>query len=207
MNERDLALVDSIMGEIRNMRNSTALIFNTTFTQIGKTNLLLLKGLLDIEEESGFFVVLDRPHQYMSYLLHMHEISQDKLWYVDTMTHMSGGKKESKDNVDFLEGPFHIENLFNKFELQESTNIGEGVISPKDMDFFLIDNVSTMLNYNTMDRVEEFIGSFRDFIDSHTHLMGGVTIDRDSHPELSEILVDHFDYMVDIEELKKDVIG
>ncbi len=207
MNDRDLALVDAILDEIRNMRNSTALVFNTNFTQIAKTNLLLLKGLLDIDEESGFFVVLDRPHQYMSYLLHMHKIGQEKLWYIDTVTHMSGVKKETEENVDFLEGPFHIENLFDKFELQEGNAIGERAISPKNIDFFLIDNISTMLNYNTMKRVEEFILSFEDFIDSHSHIMGGITIDRDSHPELSEVILDHFDYMVDIEEIKKEVIG
>ncbi len=205
MNERDLLLAERLMEEIRGLRNSAKLIFNTTFTQIGKANLLLLKGLLDIERESGFFVVLDRPHQYMSYLLKMHDVSQEKLWFIDAVTHTSGLKKEEKTNVNFLEGPFHIENLFQVFK-SDKIQHSSGFHSMESIDFFLIDNIATMLNYNDMDRVEELIESFSEFLKIHPHMVGGVTIDKESNPELSEILTEHFDYLIEMNDLKKEVL-
>lgn len=202
MNERDLILAERMMEEIRGLRNSAKIIVNTNFTQIGKTNLLLLKGLLDIERENGFFVALDRPHQYMSYLLHMHEVTQDNLWFIDAVTHTSGLRRKERDNVNFLEGPFHIENLFDNLNIGVD---GCSFLSPERIDFFIIDNVATMLNYNDTVRVEEFIVSFSDFIKIHDHIIGCVTIDKESNPELSEILVEHFDYMIDMDTLKKEV--
>ncbi len=205
MNERDLLLAERMMEEIRAHRNSATIMINTTFTQIGKTNLLLLKGLLDIEGETGFFTVLDRPHQYMSYLLKMHEVNQENLWFIDAVTHMSGLKREENNQVNFLEGPFHIENLFEVVELgikQTKTTFH----SIESIDFFIVDNIATMLNYNDMNRVEELIISFHNFLKTHPHMMGGVTIDKESNPELSEILTEHFDYMIEMEDLKKEVL-
>ncbi len=203
MNERDLYRAEQLMEEISGHRNSAMFIFNTKFTQIGKTNLLLLKGLLDIEGESGFFVVLDRPHQYMSYLLRMHKVNQKNLWFIDGVTHTSGLEREERDNVNFLEGPFHIETLFDNMEFG-GMGVEKGFLSPESVDFFLIDNIASMLNYNEVNRVESFIISFSDFIKTHSHIMGGVTIDKESNPELSEILMEHFDYMIDTENMNKE---
>lgn len=204
MNKRDLYLAESIMDEVRGLRNAGKFIFNTKFTQVGKANLLLLKGLLDIEGESGFFISLDRPHQYMAYLLRMHDVDDKDLWFIDAITHMSGTRVQEKEQVDFLEGPFHIETLFNTFDFGAETST-HAIPSPEMVDFFLIDNIATMLNYNDMNRVEEFIISFSGFINDHKHIIGGVTIAKETHPELSEILISHFDYMIDIEELKKEL--
>lgn len=204
MNEKDLALVEKIMSEIRKVRNTSTIVFNANFTKIGKTNLLLLKGLLDVEKESGFFVVLDRPHQYMSYLLNMHGVNEEFLWYVDTATHMSGGAKKEEDNVNFVEGPFHIERLFEAFEAQGEGKSLSSLRSPEKVDFMLIDNIATMLNYNSTENVTNFIKNFQDFVKDHSHMLGGVTIDDGSQPELNEILTEHFDYRIDIKELKKE---
>ncbi len=205
MNDKDLALVEKIMQEIKKVRNTSTIVFNTNFTQIGKSNLLLLKGLLDHEKESGFFVVLDRPHQYMSYLLHMHDVGEEYLWFVDTVTHMSGGAKEEEDNVNFVEGPFHINRLFEAFEPHDDGKSLSALRSPEKVDFMMIDNLATMLNYNTTEKVTDFIKNYQGFVKDHSHMLGGVTIDGESQPEMNEILTEHFDYRIDIKELKKEV--
>ncbi len=204
MNEKDMILAELLMKQIRAHHNSSLVVFNTNFMQMGKTNLLLLKGLLDFEGEKGFFVTLDRPHQYMSYLLQMHEVGQDNLWFIDSVTHVSGTKKEDKKHVNFLEGPFHIEKLFDKIELGGDLAT-QSFLSTEKIDFILIDNIATMLNYNEVSRVEEFINSFYDFLKSQDHILGGVTIDKDSNPELSEILIEYSDYIVDLEKMKMKV--
>lgn len=204
MNEKDIEIAKKVAEEINGVGNSDSIVFDTNFTQIGKTNLLLLKGLLDIENKNGFFVVLDRPHQYMSYLLSMHDVSQENIWFIDGVTHQSGGKEEAKQNVNFLEGPFHIENLLDNIEYNIKQSKGE-FPSPEKIDFFLIDNIAAMLNYNSIDNIESFIESFSDFIDRYQHVMGGMTVDKESYPELTELLLEYFGFIIDIEETKKEV--
>ncbi len=203
MNEKNLELVKKIMNEIDQVDNPGTLLFNTSFTQIAKTNLLLLKGLLDMEEKKGYFVVLDRPHQYMAYLLHMHDVSQENIWYIDTVTHMSGQKKVDRDNVDFVEGTFHIEQLFDAFE--PGSDKESHFASPEDIDFVLIDNISSMLNYNSMDKIEEFVKSFKELISEYDDLMGCLVIDADSHPDLDKVIQKHISPVIDIKKFKEDL--
>ncbi len=204
MNRKDILLAEKIIEEIRGHRTSSMLIFNTNFTQIGKTNLLLLKGFLDIEKDHGFFIAVDRPHQYMSYLLSIHDVNQENLWFIDTVTHTSGLKKKNRDNVNFLDDLFHIERLLDDMKFH-SKDRSKSFLPLEKVDFFLMDNLANMLNYNHMDKVEEFIKSLCRFHEIHSHIVGAVTVDKESNPELSEILIEYFDYMVDIEELKKEV--
>lgn len=206
MNERDMKIVDKIFNELHEVETRGAVVFNANFTQVAKTNLLLLKGLMDIDDEKGLFVVLDRPHQYMSYLLHMHDVSQKNLWYIDTVTHMSGGRRKEEDNVNFLDDPFHIEELFDSFSTHGDLGFEGGFTDIDNIDFILLDNVATMLNYNTTKKVEDFIRMFHDFIKDNPHILGGLTIDPESNPELNEIINDYFDFMIDVEAIKKEAL-
>ncbi len=206
MNEKDLELVKKLMeriDEVRNEDNCSSFLFDTSFTQIAKTNLLLLKGFLDMKDTKGYFVVLDRPHQYMAYLLHMHDVSQENIWYIDTVTHMSGQERVEKDNVDFVDGPFHIEHLFDAFEPKSKKE--SNFASPEDIDFVLIDNISSMLNYNSMEKAEEFIKSFKELIDKSDGVMGCLVIDSDSHPELDSIIKKYLDKFIEIDSLKEEL--
>lgn len=203
MNEKNIELVKSIMGEIDNIDNPSTVLFDTSFTQIAKTNLLLLKGFLDMKDQKGYFVVLDRPHQYMAYLLHMHDISQDNIWYIDTVTHMSGEQKVDNENVDFIEGAFHIEQLFEKFDERESEN--SQFAQPDEVDFVLIDNISSMLNYNSMDNVEEFVKSFKELVDGYDNLMGCLVVDSDSHPDLDKVVRKYINPVIDVDKFKEEL--
>lgn len=204
MNERDLSVVENLMEKINGMEGhnpNLSLLVDTSFTQIAKTNLLLLKGFLDLEGEKGYFVVLDRPHQYMAYLLHMHDINQENIWYIDTVTSMSGEEKVDRDNVNFVDGPFHIDHLIDVFEPGEEK--GSRFASIDETDFVLIDNISSMLNYNSIDKVEEFIKLFKKMIDDSSGMLGCFVIDSDSHPELSKVLKEHIETHIDIDDCKE----
>ncbi|MGM0405940.1 MAG: hypothetical protein ACQEQM_07355 [Thermoplasmatota archaeon] len=200
MNPHDLNVIDKIFKELKEIENRGAVVFNANFTKIAKTNLLLLKGLMEIEGEKGLFVSLDRPHQYMSYLLKIHDVDQDDLWFIDAVTRMSGEKKNTEGNVDFLEDAFHVGDLFHY--LKEHN--GE-FLRIDDIDFIVIDNIATMLNYNRTAKVKEFIIKFKEFTDKHPHVLAGVTIDPESNPELSEIINELFDYKIDIKTIQEEV--
>ncbi len=204
MNERDITLAKNLMkkiDEVRGGKSTLSLIVNTSFTQIGKINLLLLKGFLDLEGKKGCFVVLDRPHQYIAYLLNMHDISQENIWYIDTVSQMSGQKKEEGDKVNFVEGPFYLENLFDAFVSDEK---GTALVSRDKVDFVLVDNISSMLSYNTMDKVEEFLRSFKDLVDSSNGMVGCLVIDSNSYPDLENKVREYMDSYIDMQDCQED---
>lgn len=205
LNEKDMKLSEMIMDELDDMGDHRVALFNTNFTQKAKTNLLLLKGFMDIKGKKGLFVNLDRPHQYISYLLNMHDVNQENLWYIDTITNMSGQEKKQSDNVSFIDDPFHIEELFEKFDSEVKTGLKDEFGFIENVDFILIDNISTMLDYNKIVKVDEFIRIFYDFIEEHPNLIGGMTIDSDSNPELNELVNGYFEFSIDVEELQKEV--
>ncbi|MFP3871331.1 MAG: hypothetical protein ACLFVL_00420 [Candidatus Aenigmatarchaeota archaeon] len=205
MNERDVSLAKNLMkkiNEVREDNSNLSLAVDTSFTQIAKTNLLLLKGFLDLEGKKGCFVVLDRPHQYMAYLLHMHDISQENIWYIDTVSRMSGQEKEEGENVNFVKGPFYLEHLFDAFESDDEKGTPLG--SSEEVDFVLVDNISSMLNYNTMEKVEEFIRSFKDLISDSNGMVGCLVIDSSSYPQLDKTIKGHIDSYINIEDCQED---
>ncbi len=204
MNEMDLHLANRMIKDIENDLSSSKFVFNTTFTQISKTNLLLLKGFLDIQKKSGLFTVLDRPHQYMSYLLNMHGVSQENLWFIDAVTHTSGQELKRSRKVNFLASPFHVDRLLEDIEFY-SNNKTKGFIPLQKVDFLMIDNIATMLNYNMMRKVEDFVVSLSDFQKEYDHIVISVTIDRESNPKLCEVLLEYFDSIIDTEELKNEI--
>ncbi len=205
MNENDLAIVEELMKRLKKFEvnhSSGLILIDTTFTQIAKSNLLLLKGFLENEGRGGYFIALDRPHQYMSYLLDMHDISHDRLWFIDTASPVSGQKKVKSKKVNFLEGPFHIEHLFNTFDLKADNQ--EGFPSISTSGFIMIDNISSILNYNSIEKVKKFIESFKKLVKDHSELIGSLVLDSDSYPELYELIESHIDMHITVDELKED---
>ena len=49
------------------------------YTERTRVNLILLKFFLEEMNMRGIFITIDRPHQYIEYLLNLHGISQKKL--------------------------------------------------------------------------------------------------------------------------------
>ncbi len=197
MREKDLSVVKELMDHVYSRENTNAfVIVETSFTQIAKTNLLLLKGFLDLNNKKGYFVVLDRPHQYMSYLLNMHDVTQENIHYIDTVSDMSGEEKVDEGNVDFITGPYHIDDLFGIIDRDDQNE----VLLKDKIDFILVDNISSMLNYNTMGKVEEFVRSFKRLIKGSKNLMGCMVIDSESYPELNRLIDEESDERIFLED-------
>ncbi len=203
MDGKDLELVKSLMKELKKVDNPGTILLNTPTTQIAKTNFFLLKGLLDLEDKKGYFMSLDRPHQNMAYLLNNHDINQENIWYIDTVNHLSRRKRVDRENVDFVNNAFQIEKLAGILEEKEGKRKDFGTL--ENIDFVLIDNLSTVSNYNNIDKIQDFLSSFEDLIISHDNLIGCLVMDSDSNEELDRIVRKHVKNIINVKKLKEDI--
>ena len=203
MDGKDLELVKSLMKELKKVDNPGTILLNTSTTQIAKTNFFLLKGLLDLEDKKGYFMSLDRPHQNMAYLLNNHDINQENIWYIDTVNHLSRRKRVDRENVDFVNNAFQIEKLAGILEEKEGKRKDFGTL--ENIDFVLIDNLSTVSNYNNIDKIQDFLSSFEDLIISHDNLIGCLVMDSDSNEELDRIVRKHVKNIINVKKLKEDI--
>jgi len=203
MDGKDLELVKSLMKELKKVDNPGTILLNTSTTQIAKTNFFLLKGLLDLEDKKGYFMSLDRPHQNMAYLLNNHNINQENIWYIDTVNHLSGREQVKRENVDVVNNAFQIEKLAGILEEKEGKRKDFGTL--ENIDFVLIDNLTPMLNYNKIKKIQDFLSSFKDLIVSHDNLIGCLVMDSDSNEDLDEIVRKHVKNVINVKKLKEEI--
>ncbi len=201
-NNINLDLVKRLTDDVCEIGGSNIVLIDTPTTMVAKTNFFLLRGLLDIKKKKGFYVALDRPHQNMDYLLSNHGIDRDNIWYIDTVTHISGGEKVESRNVEFVDMSFEIENLMEVFE--EDGN-SKGSPSLDDVDFILLENLSAMMNYNSIESIEKFIECFDRVIHDHEDLMGCLVMDTNAHENLSEVVNGYLDKIIDVKKIKEEL--
>ncbi len=202
MDEKDSKLVKALMKELKKIEKPDIVFLDTPTTQIAKTNFFLLNGLLDLEDKKGYFMTLDRPHQNMAYLLNNHDINQENLWYIDTVSHLSGGKKVDRENVDLVDNIFQIEKLTEVLKKGEKRN-DLGTLG--EIDFVLIDNLGPMLNYNNIENIEDFVSSFKELIFSHDNLIGCLVMDSESNKDLDKVVRRYVKNVIEVKKLKEDI--
>lgn len=200
MNERDLLAMQKINSRLSSVETSNRVLFTVKYNQLARLNLILLKLFLDERKWKGILIVLDRPHQYISHLLHLHNVNQENLSYIDTVNSLSGFKQQQNKNVSVVEDPFRIENLLNSFDIEKDNDIQEKPIDMDKINFILLDNVSTMLRHNDIYRIKDFVTSFTPILNNYDSLFLVVTIDRNAHKQLYEILkrTSNFDKEIDL---------
>lgn len=163
MNERDIQLVRAIDPEIQFDGSPSIYLLSAKYTNLVRVNLVLLKDFLDEKRKKGVIVTIDRPHQYISHLLQLHGIDQTNLTYIDAISTHSSDTKGGAVASEFQHGPFHIESLPDFMFSGEDTRRA-GMLDLSGADFVVIDNVSTLLTYNTMESIRKFFSKYVDLI-------------------------------------------
>ncbi|MEM0449478.1 MAG: hypothetical protein QW520_06630 [Methanomassiliicoccales archaeon] len=159
MNEKDVRQMRIILDALNKYGRKGAVLLDVPSTQFVRVNLMLLRALSQEKGLSGIFVSVDRPHQYMVHLLSMHQIRTERLMFIDAISRFSADFKIASANVDFLDGPFHIDRLPSA--LAEWGKVGNGCsLKLSECGFAIIDNLSALLTYNSYTSVEAFLRKF-----------------------------------------------
>ncbi|MBM4237554.1 MAG: hypothetical protein FJ151_03615 [Euryarchaeota archaeon] len=185
MNEKDLNLMKFILGALSDPAAGGPVLLDVKTTQFVRVNLVLLKALTEEMGLPGMFISVDRPHQYMVHLLKMHQINPDKLTFVDAISRFAADRKEVKATVSFVDGPFRIDLLPNAIRQWESFGNG-GPLSNRSCGFAMIDNIATLLTYNSYATVELFLRNFVASMSSRKAMLLPLTIDSERSTLLYE---------------------
>lgn len=195
MNERDLQLARVMGSEIDTSGDGSIYLLATKYTNIVRLNLVLLKFFLDEQHKRGIMITIDRPHQYISHLLVLHGVSHSNLSFIDAISVHSSDTKGGSTVSGLEGGPFQIETL-PAWLLQSQTNDSELVKT----DFIIMDNVASLLTYNTMLNVMKFIQEYVRVIGelNGKRITTAFVIDKDLQPELYEFISNVSKKCVDI---------
>ncbi len=189
MNEKDLELVHAVSSVLTGEEGSSIYLVHVKYTNLVRVNLVLLKALLEDKKRRGLMITIDRPHQYLSHLMQLHGVDQTNLVFVDAISLHSADTKGGEVAPEFQMGPFHIEALPD-FLMKHDDGGPSFHIDMSKIDFVIIDNVSTLLTYNSMESIRRFFQKYVDAVKDvkSRGIQTALVMDRDQHTELYEFL-------------------
>ena len=191
MNEKDIQLAQTISSVIETDAGGLVYLVNTKHTNLVRVNLVLLKAFLEEKKQRGLLITIDRPHQYVSHLLQLHGVDQTNLTFVDAISSHAADTKAGAVAPEFQKGPFHIETLPDFF-LKQCPDPSSLQIDMSKVDFVIIDNVATLLMYNTMESIKRFFQKYVEVLKSvrSTGILTALMMDRELHPDLFKFIVE-----------------
>jgi hypothetical protein len=189
VNEKDIQLSHAISSIVGKEDGERIYLLNIRHLNLVRVDLVLLKAFLEEKRLRGLLITVDRPHQYLSHLLQLHGVEQTNLTYLDAISRNAADTKGGAIAPEFQNGPFHVETLPD-FLMEHSSDRASLNIDMSSIDFVIIDNVATLLVYNTMDSVRSFFQRYVEVLKS-IHSKGIWTvlaIDRDMYPDLFKFI-------------------
>ena len=189
VNEKDLQLVHSVSTVLESDGATSTYLFNARFTNLVRVNLVLLKVFLEEKSRKGLMITIDRPHQYLSHLMQLHALDQTNLVFIDTVSNHASDTKGGAVAPEFQNGPFQIETLPD-FLYGHGNGGSKFILDMGKVEFVIIDNVSTLLTYNTMESVKRFLQKYLDVIGktSPNGIQTVLIMDRNQHPDLFQFI-------------------
>lgn len=189
VNEKDLKLVHSVSTVLESDGATSTYLFNAKFTNLVRVNLVLLKVFLEERRRKGLMITIDRPHQYLSHLMQLHALDQTNLVFIDTISGHASDTKGGAVAPEFQNGPFQIETLPD-FLYGRGNGGSRFIVDMGKVEFVIIDNVSTLLTYNTIESVKRFLQKYLDVIGktSPNGIQTVLIMDRDLHPDLFQFI-------------------
>ena len=178
--------------------NQNKVLIVSKYTERTRVNLLLLKFFLQERGQRGIFITIDRPHQYIAYLLKLHGICQKKLIFLDAVSRISGEcHSEKETNVCFMNGPYEVDFL-RDITTQGFTagDIPKPEIELEDIGFILIDDVAAFQKYNSTKVVEKLMISYLSTIESLKNVMAIIVLDVNKNKHLYKIITKNSDKVI-----------
>lgn len=188
VNEKDLQLVHAVGAVIEVDADASIYVLHAKYTNLVRVNLVLLKAFLEEKRRKGMMITIDRPHQYVSHLMQLHGVDQTNLTFIDAISTHSSDTKGGAVAPEFQRGPFNIESLPDFFTKPDN---GQGlIVDMSKVDFVIIDNVSTLLTYNSMDSIKRFFVKYIKVLKAARPdgIQTALVMDRDQHPELFDFV-------------------
>ena len=143
------------------------------------------------KEKKGVYVSVSRPFRYISNEMQRRNINMDNILFIDCISAMAGEHDNGNEKCMFVKSPsaleeisINITSLIDKIECDEK--------------FLIMDSVSTLLIYNSMDSVKEFLL----FLIKKLRLerVSGIiiTVEKETSEEIKQILIEKCDKAIHV---------
>jgi hypothetical protein len=186
MNEKDLYLTAYLKDNLTSYDNGPVLL-DVKSTQFVRVNLLLLKAFSSMPGRPGMFIAVDRPHHYMLHLMGMHQIDPQGLIFIDAISRFSADTKSGADRANLLNAPSNIDSLPSAIRDWAGGSQQQAHLDLQNCRFAMIDNLSSLLLYNSFNNVELFLQDFIDVLTSHARIQIPLLVDRERNCMLYEV--------------------
>lgn len=115
-----------------------------------KTNLEIIRHLINNENIPGVYVTLNKPFETMESILEKEKIDTKMIIFIDAVTKTAGGKIEKTEKCLFIGAPDNLSDI--------SIAMDQAVRAlPSKNKFVFFDSLSTLLIYNDISTVARFI--------------------------------------------------
>lgn len=115
-----------------------------------KTNLEIIRHLIDTENIPGVYVTLNKPFETMESILKKEKIDTGMIIFIDAVTKTAGGKVEKTDKCLYIGAPDNLSDI--------SIAMDQAVRAlPSKGRFVFFDSLSTLMVYNNVSTVARFI--------------------------------------------------
>jgi len=135
------------------------LLYLVSAESYAKTNTQIIKNLVQEKGLKGIYITINRPYQNLIEMFSRKGIDTDKIFFIDAITKVTGGKEVDVKNCVFLDSPTNLTDI--AIAMRQAVNFMEGE------KFIFVDAISTLLIYNNDQSVIKFahfiIGRIRDW--------------------------------------------
>ena len=136
------------ISKLKNLREYVALAIIDA-QKYNATNSKIMKELVN-ENVPGVYVTLNRPYETVKKILQQEKIDLSKIIFIDAVTKTVGGKIKKREDCLFIGSPENLSDI--------SIAMDQAVMAiPKNEKFLFFDSLSTLLLYNEVQIVAQFI--------------------------------------------------
>ncbi len=181
--------LDSVLAELfSHLPSGSRVLITCPYTRILKVDMAVLRVCLGLRREKGIYVSIDRPHSFVQTALRKMGVPLDGLMFIDAVSKLTGTRAEGS-MVRFLSSGYSLpilDDLFSRAYLPEGSQAH--FVRLEDMSFLLVDNITVMLQYATMEKVRRLVNGLTDIVRRFTDVRSIVVLDPGASPELHKLI-------------------
>jgi archaellum biogenesis ATPase FlaH len=121
------------------------------------------------------------PSRSISNILEIYGVDENKVFYVDCISHLMMNSTEIKKNAVYVESPTMLENIMLKTQYILNKHV-------KDVSVVVIDSINSLAIHNDMKILSEFLHLFVTFLRSRNSYMVILSIKEQTTQEIMSIM-------------------
>jgi hypothetical protein len=204
MTKKNLMILNRIRQEVLSDHNRYLFVVRTP--QIARINLTVLRILMAERKERGIYISIDKPDKHVKQILERHNISREGS-YVDMGVQTEhapdaiSSPMSTPNKILVVSGIFCPTLFLDSIDatMASSPEAKERIVAElRSMNFIMVDNISTMMAYNSNGKIHEFFARFDAFLKEFTNLKCYLSTDRNLPEDVYQVARKMVDREVEI---------